>query len=159
LSIVKKNWSKIEKKYFKALVEVTNKPIYTDKFNCSLTTFGMCPYDVKKSWFMVSTRYDFSYQLTVIAHEIMHLQFIRQYYQDCRKKGLSRSQFEDLKEALTVLLNTKPFSAFLIAEDKGYVRHQQLRRYILKVWSKDQDFENLLNQSIKFILKNNQSNI
>ncbi|KPJ55610.1 hypothetical protein AMJ49_06730, partial [Parcubacteria bacterium DG_74_2] len=77
---------------------------------------------------------------TTICHEIFHFQFLYYYANFCRKQGLNKKQIEDLKEALTVLLNIEEFDNIILVEDVGYPDHQVLRQKILNIWKKGRDF-------------------
>lgn len=145
-------WDKIESRYFKALSEITNKPIFTKSFTAQLTTASLCPYDTKHNWFMVDAYASLGRQVTVVAHEILHLQFLRWYREACLEQGLSEEQFEDLKEALTVLLNGSEFDDVLVCQDHGYEKHADLRNAIEKQWKKKIGFETLLRKLIKQLI-------
>ena len=56
-----------------------------------------------------------------------------QKYQEV-KKQIGKEKTGDLKEALTVLLNTE-FNDILEKKDEGYPDHQKLREYILYLLS------------------------
>ena len=98
---LEKSWGKVEKKYFEILSQITQKPIFKDKFSCYFTTGLMCPYKEDENWFMVSMWHSIPFSITTICHEIMHLQFLHYYKNYLKKKGLKDDQIEDLKESLT----------------------------------------------------------
>ncbi len=62
-------------------------------------------------------------------------------------------QFEDLKEALTVLLNEKEFNKIIVSPDRGYTKHAILRKNIRNVWRKKMSFEEFLKKSISLTKK------
>ena len=98
---LEKSWGKVEKKYFEILSQITQKPIFKDKFSCYFTTGLMCPYKEDENWFMVSMWHSIPFSITTICHEMMHLQFLNYYKNYLKKKGLKDDQIEDLKESLT----------------------------------------------------------
>jgi len=144
-------WSKVENKFFKRLEKVTQKPIFTETFKCYLTSGFMCPYNEKENWFMVSMWHSIPMNITIICHEILHLQFLHYYRKYCRK-FLSEKQTEDLKETLTFLLNTN-FSDLILSRDMGYPRHKKLRVELKKTWKKEEDFRNFLDKAIEIAEK------
>ncbi|MDD5396537.1 MAG: hypothetical protein PHW24_00565 [Candidatus Moranbacteria bacterium] len=150
---LEKSWHFVEKKYFKILSDITQKPIFTDKFGCYFTTGLVCPYDDKENWFMVSMWHSIPFSITTICHEVMHLQFLHYYKNYLKKNGLTNNQIEDLKESLTVLLNELEFDSIILSDDGGYPQHSKLRKKIAEVWSKNKDFKNLLDEAIIFIKK------
>lgn len=145
---IKAIWRGIEKKYFKILSEITQKPIYKKNFDCYLTTGLMCPYNEKESWFMVSMWHSIPISITIICHELMHLQFLHYYKNYLKKKGLKKDQIEELKEALTILLNGKEFEEIILCDDSGYPKHQKLRKKLQKIWAREKDFQKFLDESI-----------
>ncbi|MCD6550093.1 hypothetical protein J7K24_00940 [bacterium] len=53
---------------------------------------------------------------------------------------LDEKQIENLKESLTVLLNTEEFDRIILSQDPGYPHHQWLRKKILDTWQQNKDF-------------------
>lgn len=131
-------WGKREKDFFKILETLTRKPLFSRTFTAYFTTMFICPYDEEKyKWFMLSMWHSLPFQITTICHEIFHFQFLYYYTNFCRKKGLDKKQIEDIKEALTVLLNTKEFDGIVLSQDPGYSDHQIIRQKILNIWQKN----------------------
>lgn len=153
IKALKKSWNLVEKKYFQRLSQVTQKPIFLNKFNCFITTGFMAPYNEKENWFMVSLWNSVPGSITTICHELLHLQFLKYYRPYLKKKGLKNEQIEILKEALTFLLNEKEFSDLLLCDDPGYPAHQKLRRKLHRLWQKEKDFPKFLDLVIKEIKK------
>jgi len=151
IQALEKSWKIVEKKYFKVLSKITQQPIFTKKFKCYFTTGLMCPYNEKENWFMVSVWHSLPSHITTICHEIMHLQFLYYYKYFLKKQGLKNSQIEDLKEALTFLLNEPEFSEIILYQDSGYPEHQELRRKLKKIWLKDKNFSRLIAKAISII--------
>lgn len=153
IQALEKSWLLVEKKYFKILSDITQEPIFTDKFDCYFTTGLMCPYNEKEKWFMVSMWHSIPFSITTICHEIMHLQFLHYYRNYLKKKGLTNDQIEDLKESLTFLLNESEFESIILSQDSGYPEHNKLRKKLSNIWSKNKDFQNLLDEAIGIIKK------
>ena len=145
---IKAIWSGVEKTFFKKLSLLTQKPIFTNKFDCYFTTGLMCPYNEKENWFMVSMWASIPISITIICHEIMHLQFLHDYKKYLIKKGLKKEQIEDLKEAMTILLNGKEFEEIILCDDSGYPKHQKLRKKLQKIWAREKDFQKFLDEAI-----------
>ena len=153
LKKIENEWRKIEKIYFKKLERLTKRKIYRREFYCYVTTIGRCPYNKKEHWFMINIFNDIDFVMQIIAHELMHLQFYHYFEKYLRKKQkLSGKQFQDLKEALTVLLNLE-FTHIIKKEDKGYSSHKELREFIVKEWKKEPDFDALLNKCVNYLKK------
>jgi hypothetical protein len=63
-----------------------------------------------------------------------------------QEEELGKEKFNDLKEALTVLLNVE--CKDLMPEgviDVGYPQHQEIREEILKYWANDKNINSLWN--------------
>jgi len=153
IKALENSWRKIEGIYFKTLEKIIQKPIYTKKFTCYITSGFMCPYNPEKNWFMASMWHGQPFSLTTIAHELMHLQFIHYYWDYLENKGLDREQIEDLKESLTFLLNEPEFYSFLLVNDNGYPNHQKLRERLKEIWQKEKDFKKFLDRAIEAVKK------
>ena len=154
LQALEKSWRKIESRFFKKLEQITQKPVFMKNLKCYFTSGFMCPYNDKEKWFMVSMWRSIPMSITTICHEILHLQFLYYYKNYCRK-FLSEKQTEDLKEAMTFILNTD-FNDLILSEDRGYPVHQELRKELEKVWCKRKNFQEFLDKAIK-IMKNKKT--
>jgi hypothetical protein len=149
---LKETWVKLESKFFKRLEKVTQKPIFTKEFGAYFNSCFMCPYNEKENWFMINMWSGLPNHIGTICHEIMHLQFSHYYREYCRKV-ISEEQFQDIKEALTFMLNTD-FGDIMPINDSGYPNHQILRQKLQEIWEKEKDFKALVDKAIE-IVKNN----
>ena len=136
----------------KAIEKITGKRIYTSKITVYFTLMNSCPYNPKDNSFMIAARRPMPKQLTILCHELLHLQFLAHYGDYCLSKGLSNKQLADLKEALTFLLNDKIFKNFYLAPDHGYAMHKQLRSKLKKIWDKNKKFKVFLDKAIKKVI-------
>lgn len=150
------SWKKIEKSYFSNLKKIMKSEFPFERVNVHLTTAGRCPYDPDHNppSFFVNLWSGIPNLLEVAGHELMHIHFHNSKYWKICEKEIGREKTFDLKEALTVLLNTDDFFNLWLVEDRGYPGHKNLREYIFNEWKKNQDFDSLINNSIKWIKKN-----
>ena len=118
MQTLEESWRVVEKKYFETLSRIIQKPIFKNNFGCYFTTGLMCPYNEKEHWFMVSMWHSIPFSITTICHEVMHLQFLHYYKKYLVKKGLRKDQIENLKEALTFLLNEKEFDDIILRSEE-----------------------------------------
>ena len=138
IEAVKEAWNGKEKSFFRIIEDLTKKPLFSRVFTAYFTTMFICPYDEEKyKWFMLSMWHSLPFQITTICHEIFHFQFLYYYADFCREEGLNENQLENIKEALTSLLNTEEFDDIILSQDPGYSNHQAIRQRILDVWQKD----------------------
>ena len=141
IKAIEEIWGNKEKNFFKILEKLTKRPIFSSTFIAYFTTMFICPYDGKHyKWFMLSMWHSLPFQITIICHEIFHFQFLHYYADFCKKQELNKAKIEDIKEALTVLLNTEEFDNIILNEDMGYSHHQILRQTILNIWQENKPF-------------------
>lgn len=150
LKALKVSWGARENNFFMALEKMLEKPIYTENFSGYLTTFFKCPYSEKENWFMVNFWSSLPDQITTIAHEILHLQFLHQY-RPVLEKSLDEEKIQKLKEALTFFLNEKEFYGILLKPDKGYEEHIILREKLKNLWRESRKFHLFLPEAVKIV--------
>lgn len=142
-------WGKINDRYFEKLSSILDIKIPQNNiYIVYLTNAGSCPFNVFENWLMVRLK-DKKIDTTV-AHEIMHIEFVKVYGYLYRNSNLLAKQFNDFREAITVLLNEE-CGDILSRPDYGYQEHQELRNKILELWRKDKNFKNLIDNSLKFL--------
>lgn len=132
----------------KEVARLTQKPLYRQKFFVNFTLLSSCPYYFPKAWFMIALKRNFPQQLKIICHEILHLQFIHYYHRYCLDHGLTEKQFQDLKEAMTVLLNQPQFRKYHLGFDRGYTDHVLLRRSLERRWRRHEPYLQFLDACI-----------
>lgn len=106
-----------------------------------LTINNRCPYSIESNSFFVSVDSSFSRETTM--HELWHFYTWYGLGTDQEEK-LGKTRYNDLKEALTVLLNIE--CKDLMSEDKsdrGYPQHIALREQILHFWQNEKDIQKL----------------
>ena len=150
LKALKASWGARGNHFFAALEKILEKPIYTENFSGYITTFFKCPYSEKENWFMVNFWSSLPDQITTIAHEILHLQFLHQY-RPILEKSLDEEKIQVLKEALTFLLNEKEFYGILLKPDKGYEDHAILRKKLKDLWRESREFHLFLPEAVKIM--------
>ncbi|MFH1528026.1 MAG: hypothetical protein ABIG69_15445 [Bacteroidota bacterium] len=137
------DWEKNNEEYFKRLEVVLNIKIPSGTaYTAYLTSAGSCPFNAGGRWFMVRLA-DEKVDVTV-AHELMHIEFIRAYGFYCRDVlKLSPEEFGEFQEASTFLLNEE-MGDLLSRPDYGYKEHQEIRNKLSLEWRKNKNFNELL---------------
>ncbi len=148
IKTVEKTWEEMEDSFFKRMDKLM-KNVFREKIIAYLTTAGTCPYDPDELSFMFSLFYSLPKNLQTCGHEIMHLYFHKFYWEKVEKQ-IGKEKTADLKEALTVLLNLE-FKDLWFVEDTGYEQHRELRKFIVKEWKKEKDFEILLSKCVRYL--------
>lgn len=130
------DWSSISDDYQKR-AEAIFKTSLSAEVKAYLTVNTRCPYNIENSYFFVPVPTT-SIRKTAM-HELWHFYTWYGLGAD-QEKELGKERYNDLKEALTILLNVE--CKDLLPEgitDSGYPQHKEIRDKILEFWSKDKD--------------------
>jgi len=147
--IYQDSWDKINDEYFEILERITGKKMPFDEIKAYLTTQSRCPYSPNEPSFMVSIFNPVLSALKTCGHELMHIHFHNTYWEDIERQ-IGKEKTGDLKEALTVLLNIE-FRHLWMVTDKGYGPHKELRKFIVDIWTKEKNFEKLLEECVIYL--------
>ena len=141
-----------KEKIFSIMEKVTGKKIYRKNFYCYFTTFPRGPYNLKKGSVGLPVIWGRKTFINVFVHELLHFQTIYYFKTEIVEK-VSDKDFENFKEALTVILNVE-FKELLTQHDRGYKIHRKLREKLLHYWSKERNFSKLIDYGVKIYHKN-----
>lgn len=100
-----------------------------------------CPYSIEDNFFLVfiSTKST----LKTAMHELWHFYTWQKFGEEELEK-LGPQKYNDIKEALTVLLNIECGDLFPEGvQDFGYPQHKELRENIVEFWKETKDIEKL----------------
>jgi hypothetical protein len=132
---------------FQAIAErVFGVPLNKD-ITVYLTVNNRCPYDLEEGSFFVSI--SGGTPVRAMMHELWHFYTWEKFGAE-REAQIGEEKYNNIKEALTVLLNVE--CKHLMpegVEDKGYPQHQELRTKIIELWKQNQDIEYVWNQAQK----------
>ena len=146
LKEVEDTFQKKEGVVFKRMEQVCGKRIYRGEFTCFLTTFPRAPYDYEKGYIWIPIVWPRETYVRTFIHELLHFQTYAYWEKRCLEQ-LTKVEFENLKEALTVVLNEE-FMDIMTWGDKGYAKHEKLRKELLKHWKKTRDFGELVRYAV-----------
>ncbi len=142
ISELEKEWVSISSEFQKRAEDVFGVSLPCD-VTVYLTINGRCPYSIDESFFFAILGY--SQTRRTIMHELWHFYTWHGLGIDQEEK-IGKAKYNDLKEALTVLLNVE--CKDLLPEgvqDGGYPQHQELRNHILEYWQSDRNLKKLWN--------------
>lgn len=123
--------------------KITKYPLCHQNFTCFLTTFPRCPYDYEHGYVWLCALWPTKCYLGTFLHEVLHFQFYAYYQNLLEVQRLSKNQQENLKEALTVILNYE-FLDFMCQKDNGYSSHIKLREQLEMQWQRKRDLKELV---------------
>jgi hypothetical protein len=130
--------------------EKMGKPLYRKDFTFIITTFPRGPYNIENGTIWVYPKW--SNPMGTFLHELCHFQFIYHWRNrnDSPVASLTYSQFDYLKESLTIILD-EDFYPFIERPDKGYQIHQDFRVELKEHWKKYGNFDELVNFGVSRI--------
>ncbi len=146
-------WNNINDEFFERLRNITGNKFPFENVTAYLTTQSLCPYNFKKGNFMISIWNNIPKTLKTSAHELMHLDFHNNNWEEIEKR-IGKEKTEKLKEALTVLLNLE-FRDLWFVKDKGKnsEEQQKLREFIKKEWLENKNYKSLLDKCVIYLKK------
>lgn len=134
------DWDSIADEY-KKIAEGIFKVNITNTVTAYLTINNRSPYSIESNLFFVKVPSE-SVRKTVM-HELWHFYTWHKFGITWEEK-IGKEKYNEIKEALTVLLNVECKDLLLEGVfDMGYPQHQELRTKILELWSRERDIEKL----------------
>ena len=131
-------WSNVSDEYHKRAEAIFSVSLPQD-VNAYLTINNRNPYSITDSLFYVTVPRD-TVRKTVM-HELWHFYTWYGLGAD-QEEILGKQKYNDLKEALTVLLNAECADLLPVGiSDEGYPQHQELRKSILDMWKIEKDIK------------------
>lgn len=134
------DWNTVAQEYQRRAENIFGVALPSD-VTAYLTINNRSPYSVEENWFFVGAS-GFFLRKTVM-HELWHFYTWYKYGVVWEEK-IGRQEYNEIKEALTVLLNEE--CKDLLPDgiiDTGYPQHQELRRKISDIWRKEKDMDKL----------------
>lgn len=133
-------WSVISEEYQRRAEQIFGTSL-PNNVTGYLTINNRCPYSIEDNLFYIAVPTTSSKR--TMMHELWH--FYTWYGLGATEESkLGKERYNDLKEALTVLLNVECKNLLEEGlEDKGYPQHVQLREEILKYWENERDIKKL----------------
>lgn len=153
ISGLEKIWEELGQKLVDALTKVTGKKFDDEEYTAYITHLFICDYNISEKYFFLSLYHSVGLNFSVLAHELLHFITYKHFKSYCIEKGLTEPQFQDLKESLTVVLNSPVFDEILLIEDYGYPDHEKLRSFLEKKFLSGADFDALIDHGINYLLK------
>lgn len=147
---IQESFEKIKDQLFFEMEKLTKNQIYRQDFTIFLTSLNRWPYNVNL-WYTWNHIFRKNF-ITPFIHELLHFQTIVYYKQYIIDKLNDERKFEDIKEALTFLLNYE-FKDIIDWIDNWYPQHQGFRKKLeeYRINSQDKDFVKLVDYACDII--------
>lgn len=152
IKIAREEFSNKYKPACQILENITMRPMVSDKFTFYITTFPRMPYflDTFEIFMFSSTREFWGMPIDGFLHEGLHFQFTHYWKDRPDIVDLDDSQFDYIKEALTVVLD-EDLKPILSVPDKGYESQKEYRKLLSKYWKKYHNFNSLVDYAIQHL--------
>ncbi len=148
LSDIEANWIAIETKYFTRANAIFGKPLPMDRLTVYLTVHDRCSYNYERGYFFIHT--NLKAVTKTLMHELWHWYYYAFFRDEIQVKHGAKVS-NDMKEALTVLLNEEFSDLMPGIQDIGYPQHQELRATILKEYRNTHDIKQTIERSLQSI--------
>jgi len=130
------DWNSIANEYCMKAEAIFEMSLTSD-ITIYLTINNRCPYNIKNKYFFVS--FPLPSVRSTVMHELWHF-FTWYGLGTDQEEKLGKEKYNDLKEALTVLLNIECSGMFPEGvQDTGYPQHKYVRERIIEIWNKEKD--------------------
>ena len=133
---LQENWNTISGEFEKRAENVFGIEI-SDTINVYLTITDRYPYNFSGKYFY--TPANKTNANAICMHELWH--FYTWYKFGHYNDSIGLGKYNEINEALTVLLNIECVDLMAGEVDKGYPQHQELRAKILEIWTKTKNIE------------------
>ncbi len=145
ISKYQSDWDSITDNYRRKAEEVFGV-LLPEEITIYLTINNRCPYSINENYFFVTVQSQFMRKIAM--HELWHFYTWYKFgitWQD----RLGKQKYNDIKEALTVLLNSECKEWFPVGTmDIGYTQHKELRSKIGAWWEVDKNIDHLWNRIV-----------
>jgi len=152
---IKKDWKRVEGKYFRLVDKIFKKhPWPPGKYVGYTTVFWMYPRNISDKTFYFPYRHRKAHFANkTIAHEALHFiffEYVKEIYGIDWKKEKSYGRLWKLSEAFnTAMENWTPYKKLFIYGGTPYSGTEEMTKKISKQWSRQKDIDKLLDKWLK----------
>jgi hypothetical protein len=142
---IQSGWLSVQEEFIKRCNALFGVTYPSETIRVYLTTNTRSTYNIEKNYFFLSLQ-GFVPNKNIM-HELFHFYTYHVFYEKLKERGWTDGRYNDVKEALTVLLNVEFSDLMGDSVDKGYPQHQELRRQIKELWYKYKNLERVIEES------------
>jgi hypothetical protein len=144
-----KDWDEVKEEYTKRAEAIFKVRLPKD-VTAYLTVNNRCPYNIEENYFFVSV--PATSVCRTAMHELFHFYTWYAFVEKLTNQGVSKEKYNDIKESLTVILNTDFSDLMNGAVDGGYPQHQEMREEIKRLWLENKDVTKVVEDVLKIKL-------
>lgn len=138
LTEITDNWLKIESEFISRSEKIFGCTYPIEEVTVYLTLNSRCTYNTAEKYFFVSIpRADISN--SIIMHELFHF-----YTKEVFGGVIHPEKYNEIKEALTVILNIEYADLMGDHKDEGYSQHGGIRQKVLDLWSEGKNLKEVV---------------
>ncbi|MBU1092492.1 hypothetical protein KJ836_02395 [Patescibacteria group bacterium] len=142
-------------KVVEVIEKITQKPVYLKDVTLFLTTFNRCPYDFEKGHIWIYYKDDKNKIINTLLHELLHFQF-HHYYDDDLQDKVSDSEWEAIKEGMTVILNDD-LVGWTGHKEITYSIYEDFAEELLALWqgTANRQFDKFVAEAVELVKNHN----
>ncbi len=139
---IEERWKIVEPTFIERVEKTFSISYPSPTITVYLTHNERCTYNIEQNYFFVRIGSGFSNN--TIMHELLHFYTWHAFGKKLLDDGLSKLEYNDIKESLTELLNLE-FSDLLNGKpDSGYPQHLEIRSEIHNMWLEKKELTQII---------------
>jgi hypothetical protein len=139
---LEKNWEEIEMLFLERVESIFKIAYPASQIIAYLTTNQRCTYNIPENYFFIN--FSSKSQNRTVMHELLHFYMWHALHNDMIAAGINENQYNDIKESLTVLLNTEFADLMGGVHDDGYPQHAEMRQRVQELWNVSKDIRKVV---------------
>ena len=139
---LQENWKKIESSFLERIEAIFKISYPVSQIIAYLTINQRCTYNIPENYFFVN--FSSKSLNRTIMHELFHFYTWYAFHNDLIVAGINEDQYNDIKESLTVLLNTEFSDLMEASQDDGYPQHVEMRQRVEELWNQSKDLRKVI---------------
>lgn len=142
VELLEQDWRKIEAQFIAKVEQMFEISYPAPEITAYVTTNQRCTYNIEQNYFFV--HFASTFPNRTIMHEIFHFYTWHAFHDDLIKAGITESQYNDVKESLTELLNIEFVDLMEGTNDSGYPQHTEMRKKVKELWKETKDLRKVV---------------
>lgn len=143
LEAIKSDWQKIEEPVFVKIEELFGINLDTD-ITVYLSTNQRCTYNISENYFFVY--FNSKSTNSIIVHELLHFYTWHAFHDGLQSKGISKEEYNDIKESLTEIMNIDFIDILDGYIDEGYQQHKEMRQKVRNLRTGGKSIREIVNE-------------
>lgn len=143
---IEQRWRAVEQEFFRRADAIFGHSLPQTELTIFLTVHDRCSYNYQRGYFFIHTNLDAVTK--TIMHELLHWYYFA-FFGESVVKRFGQHRSNDIKEALTVLLNEEFSDLMPGVTDPGYPQHRKLRETIVQTYRETHDIASTIESALQ----------